>query len=81
MARLRVYKKNGGDMLALVRYQKQELPKAAGMEEVICSAEEVLKSERKNRRAQGIYADMPSYTIPYTQIRKIAALKDHIRGL
>lgn len=81
MARLRVYKKNGGDMLALVRYQKQELPKAAGMEEVICSAEEVLRSERKNRRAQGIYADMPSYTIPYVQIRKIAALKDHIRGL
>ena len=41
MARLRVYKKNGGDMLTLVRYQKQELPRAAGMEEVICSAEEV----------------------------------------
>jgi len=81
MARLRVYKKNGGDVLSLVRYQRQGLPKASGMEEVICSAEEVLKSERKNRRAQGIYADMPSYTIPYTQIRKIAALKDHIRGL
>ena len=81
MARLRVYKKNGEDMLALVRYQRQELPKASGMEEVICSAEEVLKSERKNRRVQGIYADMPSYTIPYAQIRKIAALKDHIRGL
>lgn len=81
MARLRVYKKNGGDMLALVRYQKQGLPKEARMEEVICSAEEVLKSERKNRRAQGIYADMSSYTIPYAQIRKIAALKDYIRGL
>lgn len=81
MARLRVYKKNGGDMLELARYQKQEFPKAAGMEEVICSAEEVLKSERKNRKAQGIYADMPAYTIPYAQIRKIAALKDHIRGL
>lgn len=35
MARLRVYQKNGGDMLKLVRYQKQELPKAAGMEEVV----------------------------------------------
>ncbi len=81
MARLRVYKKNGGDMLELVRYQKQELPKAAGMEEVICSAEEVLKSERKNRKAQGIYADMPAYSIPYAQIRKIAAIKNHIWGL
>lgn len=58
MARLRVYQKNGGDMLALVRYQKQELPKAAGMEEVICSAGEVLKSERKNRKAQGALADL-----------------------
>lgn len=81
MARLRVYKKNGGDMLKLVRYQKQEFPKAAGMEEVICSAEEVLRSERKNRKAQGMFSDLPVYTIPYTQIRKIAALKNHIWGL
>lgn len=81
MAHLRVYKKNGGDMLALVRYQKQELPKAAGMEEVICSAEEVLRSERKNRKAQGVLASQPVYTIPYTQIRKIAAIKNHIWGL
>lgn len=81
MARLRVYKKNGGDMLELVRYQKQELPRAAGMEEVICSAEEVLRSERKNRRVQGALADLPVYTIPYTQIRKIAAIKNHIWGL
>ncbi len=81
MARLRVYKKNGGDMLALVRYQKQELPKAAGMEEMVCSAEDVLKSERKNRKEQGYLADLPVYTIPYTQIKKIAALKNHIWGL
>lgn len=53
MARLRVYKKNGGDMLSLVRYQRQGLPKASGMEEVICSAEEVLKSERKNGERRG----------------------------
>ncbi len=81
MARLRVYKKNGGDMLELVRYQKREMPKAAGMEEVICSAEDVLRSERKNRKAQGALADLPVYTIPYTQIRKIAAIKNHIWGL
>ena len=81
MARLRVYKKNGGDMLELVRYQKQEHPMAAGMEEVICSAEEVLRSERKNRKVKGTLADLPVYTIPYTQIRKIAALKNHIWGL
>lgn len=81
MAGLRVYKKNGGNMLELVRYQKEELPMAAGAEELICSAEEVLRSERKNREALGAIADLPLYTIPYPQIKKIAALKNHIWGL
>lgn len=45
------------------------------MEEMICSAEEVLKSERKNRKAQGAFSDMPAYMIPYTQIRKSAVIK------
>ena len=81
MARLMVYKKNGGNMLELVRHQKKELPVAAGMEEVICSAEEVLRSERKNRKDFGKIADLPLYTISYPQIRKIAAIKNHIWGL
>lgn len=81
MARLRVYQKNGGDMLYLVRYQKKEIPMSAGMEEVICSAEEVLRSERRNQKALGAAADLPQYTIPYPQIKKIAALKNHIWGL
>ena len=81
MARLRVYEKNGGDMLELVRYQKKELPKAAGCEEVICSCEQVLASERANRRKLGALADMPVYSIPYPQIKKIANFKDHIYGL
>ena len=81
MARLRVYKKNGGDMLYLVRYQKKGLPMAAGMEDAICSAGEVLMSERRNRKALGAMADLPLYTIPYTQIKKIAALKNNIWGL
>ena len=81
MAQLRVYKKNKRDMLELVRYQKQNLPLAAGAEEVICSAEEVLKSERRNRRELGAIADLPIYDIPYPQIKKIASIKDHIWGL
>lgn len=81
MAQLRVYKKNRRDMLELVRYQKQELPLTVGMEEVICSAEDVMKSERRNRREQGKIADLPIYTIPYPKIKKIAAIKDHIWGL
>ncbi len=81
MSRLRVYKKNGGEMLELVRFQKEELPVAAGCEEVVCSSREMFSAERKNRDKLGALADMPVYSIPYPQIRKIAALRNHIWGL
>lgn len=81
MSRLRIYRQNGGDMLELVRYQKSETKMAAGAEEVVCSAQEIISSENAIRRAQGYYAEMPTYSIPYPQIKKIAALKDHIWGL
>ena len=81
MSRLRIYEKNGGDMLELVRYQRKELPMAAGCEEVICSSHEMFAAERKNRNSLGALADVPVYSIPYTQIRKIAALKNHIWDL
>ena len=78
MSRLRIYEKNGGNMLDLVRYQKKELPLAAGCEEVIYSSNQMFLAERKNREALGVLADMPVYSIAYPQIRKIAALKNHI---
>jgi hypothetical protein len=81
MARLRVYKKNSRDMLELVRYQKEEVPMAAGAEAMRFSAGDVLRSERKNKKEQGYLAEMPSYSIPYPKIRKIAALKNRIWGL
>lgn len=81
MSRLRIYHANGGDMLELVRYQKKALPVAAGCEEVIYSCSTVIASERRNRNALGRFADLPSYSIPYTQVKKIAALKNHIWGL
>lgn len=81
MAHLRVYKMNGEDMIELVRFQRQELPLAAGAEEVISSAKDVLKSERKNREKLGGIADLPWYTIPYPQIKKIAGLRSQIWGL
>ena len=81
MSRLRIYEKNGGDMLELVRFQRKELPMAAGCEEVICSSHQMFLAERKNRRESGALADTPVYSIPYSQIRKIAALKNHIWGL
>ena len=81
MSRLRIYRQNKGNMLGLVRYQKKEIPLAAGAEEVIYSATQMLSAERRNRKRLGEQADMPVYSIPYLQIKKIAALKNHIWGL
>lgn len=69
------------NMLELVRYQKQELPMVAGVEEVIYSAGEMILMENRNKQKLGNMADIPVYSIPYPQINKIAALKNHIWGL
>lgn len=69
------------NMPELVRYQKQELPMAAGVEEVIYSAGEMILMENRNKQKLGNMADIPVYSIPYPQIKKIAALKNHIWGL
>ena len=81
MSRLRIYERNGGSMLELVRYQKKEVARAAGCEEVIYSSSELFKMERKRRKELGGMADVPVYSIPYPQIKKMAALKNHIWGL
>ena len=81
MSRLRIYRQNKGNMLELVRFQKKEIPKVAGAEEVILSARDMIISENAIRRKLGIYADMTIYSIPYPQIKKIAAIKDHIWDL
>lgn len=81
MAELRAYYYNKGNMLELVRYQKESVPKAAGCEEVVFSCEKMLRAERKRRRELGAMADIPVYSISYLQIKKIANFKDHIYGL
>lgn len=81
MSRLRIYRQNKGNMLELVRYQRKELSLAAGAEEVIYSATQMLSAERCNRKRLGELADIPVYSIPYPQIKKIAALKNRIWGL
>ena len=81
MSRLRIYWQNKGSMLELVRYQKQELPMVSGAEEIIYSATHMLSAESRNRARLGELADLPVYSIPYSQIKKIAALKNHIWGL
>ena len=81
MARLCIYKANQGNMLELVRYQKKEMPLAAGGEETIYTYEQMIRMENRNRKRLGKLADIPVYSIPYPQIQKIAALKNQIYGL
>ena len=81
MSRLRIYRQNKGNMLELVRFQKKELKLVAGAEEVIYSASEMITMENAKRERLGALADMPIYSIPYPQIKKIAALKNQIWGL
>ena len=81
MSRLRIYWMNGGDMLELVRFQQKEIPMAAGAEEVIYSATDMIRMENANKRRLGNMADIPTYSIPYPQIKKIAAIRHHIWGL
>ena len=81
MAELRAYYYNGGDMLRLVRYQKEILPTAAGGEDVVLSCAAMLHEEGKRRRTLGKMANMSIYSIPYPQIKKIANFKNHIYGL
>ena len=61
MARLREYYYNGGDMLELARYQQEDIPLAAGAEEVVLSATQMLRSENLHRTKEvteyGKYAD------------------------
>ena len=81
MSRLRIYRQNQGNMLELVRYQKKEMKQVSGAEEIIYSATEMIRMEKANKRKLGVLADLPVYDIPSPQIKKIAALKNHIWGL
>ena len=54
---------------------------AAGAEEVIYSVGEIILMENRNKQELGNMADIPVYSIPYPQIKKIAALRNHIWGL
>jgi len=57
MAQLRVYWKNGGSMLGLVRYQKEEKFIEETEEERYSSTTEMLTWEKKHRKANGKYIE------------------------
>ena len=80
MAHLREYYYNGGNMLELARYQKTQLPKAAGAEELELSAYDILKTETARRtkynREVGKYAEIINHTLSL-QSRKKAQFMIH----
>lgn len=64
MSRLRAYYLNGGDMLELVRYQKQGFPMAAGAEgESLITPAEIMRSEKSRHGMIGKYMDSISHSI------------------
>ena len=80
MGRLRAYYYNKGDMLELVRYQRQDMKKAAGYEMSYCSPIEILKSEENRHYELGKYMTALQVSVP-VQIRKKLILNHHISGL
>ena len=81
MAQLRAYYLNGGDMLELARYQRQEVPKAAGAEERVgLSASDVWKATKSRHGIAGKYHDAITHSISL-QNRKKVYFQTHIWGL
>ena len=80
MAQLLAYRKNGGDMLELVRYQKQELPKAAGAEYNVLSCSEILSSEYQRHRDVAKYSEAISHSMSIHN-KKVVSFNAHYWGL
>ena len=81
MARLRAYYLNGGDMLELARFQKQELPAAAGAEEMkYLTGGDVINMKETLHGMIGKYHDAISHSISLQNKKKIY-FQTHIWGL
>lgn len=79
MTRLRVYKKNGGSMLDLIRYQKQALPVAAGAEELSSryGLRSILASEKSRYGDVGKYYEVYRASFVSCDSRKSASIRWH----
>ena len=77
MAELRAYYYNGGDMLELVRYQKKDLPKAAGSENEMISSAEIIRNARKKHGMLGKYVEAITHKVSLETKKKIY-FKEHI---
>ena len=76
MAQLRAYWWNKGNMLALVRYQKKQLKKVSGAEELLTIAE-IEKWERMHSKTNGKYFDWVQCS-PAEKKKKKLAIREHI---
>ena len=82
MSKLRIYKANQGNMLELVRMQKQELPMVAGAEEErIYLSSEMFRAESKKLSEEQRYVERITHSIPFPEVKKIAYFRNHIWGL
>lgn len=68
MSRLQIYYYNGGNMLELVRMQKEELPVAVGAEELSCG--DMLRNEKNQNGVVGKYFDALTHTLTHQQVKK-----------
>lgn len=80
MAELRAYYYNGGDMLELVRYQKQGIKKAAGAENDIISSTQIQQSEKSRHGKLGEYVEAISHRVSI-DIKKKVYFNEQIWGL
>ncbi len=65
-------------MLELVRYQRNTLQKAAGGEDLVLSASDMLSSERKGMKSNGKYIEkMQHHTSLH--IQKVFAIRENLR--
>ena len=76
MARLREWDYNKCNMLELVRAQKKELPMAAGAEELIMSAGDIISSEMnrrtKTQKIAGKYTEIMNTKLGLTTRKQLS---------
>lgn len=81
MSRLRIYRQNKGNMLELVRYQKQEIPMVAGAEEVIYSATQMLSAESRESCETGRTGRYACVQYPLPTYKKDSSIEKSHMGI
>lgn len=80
MSRLRVYYYNGGDMLKLVKFQRENLEDAVGLEKAYYSPTEVMRSEQSRHGQLGKYLASMQGSLPKA-IKKKLWFSAHLKYL